>query len=287
MSDAMENFLDGLEDDGFANAARKSTSIEKIQYPCEVCGGRGKVEKAYGYSEYTRRVYVNKCKACNGRGHFFANAETRAKRRASATASKGKKLEAKREAFEAAHPGLAAFLADAASWSGFANSLTAAILQYGGLTEPQEISATKMRTKCEANAAKREAEKVATREAVDLAAIRTMFDAAIESGKKKPTYRAEGLVISKAPDHGRNAGALYVKDGHAYAGKIIGAAFEPVRDAAADVIDRLRIIAADPADAAIRYGRETGSCSCCGRELTRADSIAAGIGPICAMKWGF
>jgi hypothetical protein len=283
----MDGFLDGLDDSDFANAPRTAKKQERIQYPCEVCGGRGEVKKEYGYSEFTRRVYVNKCKACNGRGHFFASADVRAKRRASATASKGRKLDAKREAFEAAHPGLIAFLADAASWSGFAASLTAGALQYGGLTEGQQIAADKMRTKCEANAAQREIEKKASRVSVDLAAIRTMFDAAIASGKAKPVYRADGLTISKAPDHGRNAGALYVKSGHEYAGKIIGAEFEPVRDTPADVAARLISIAADPEAAAIKYGQETGSCSCCGRKLTRKDSIAAGIGPICATKWGF
>ncbi len=44
--------------------------------------------------------------------------------------------------------------------------------------------------------------------------------------------------------------------------------------------------ASDPLTAAIRYGRETGSCSCCGKELTNAESIRLGIGPICREKFG-
>lgn len=44
--------------------------------------------------------------------------------------------------------------------------------------------------------------------------------------------------------------------------------------------------ASDPLTAAIRYGRETGSCSCCGRDLTNAESIRLGIGPICREKFG-
>ena len=44
--------------------------------------------------------------------------------------------------------------------------------------------------------------------------------------------------------------------------------------------------AGDPLTAAIRYGKETGACSCCGRDLTNPDSIAAGIGPICREKYG-
>ena len=44
--------------------------------------------------------------------------------------------------------------------------------------------------------------------------------------------------------------------------------------------------ATDPLAAAIAYGRETGSCSCCGRELTNKVSIDLGIRPICREKWG-
>lgn len=42
----------------------------------------------------------------------------------------------------------------------------------------------------------------------------------------------------------------------------------------------------DPLTAAIRYGKETGSCSCCGRDLTNKQSIELGIGPICREKFG-
>lgn len=36
----------------------------------------------------------------------------------------------------------------------------------------------------------------------------------------------------------------------------------------------------------VAYGRETGNCACCGRELTNPESVALGIGPICASKFG-
>ncbi len=44
--------------------------------------------------------------------------------------------------------------------------------------------------------------------------------------------------------------------------------------------------ASDPLTAAVRYGKETGSCSCCGRDLTNPQSIELGIGPICREKFG-
>lgn len=49
----------------------------------------------------------------------------------------------------------------------------------------------------------------------------------------------------------------------------------------------LKQIALNPGEAAIRYGHEKGQCGICGRGLTRGRSRAAGIGPVCAAKWGW
>jgi len=46
----------------------------------------------------------------------------------------------------------------------------------------------------------------------------------------------------------------------------------------------LREVEADPRGAAERYGRATGRCAVCGRELTGPASIRAGIGPKCASE---
>ena len=53
-----------------------------------------------------------------------------------------------------------------------------------------------------------------------------------------------------------------------------------------DLIQRVQSVAADPYAAAQLYGQQTGSCSCCGRELTNSLSIELGIGPICREKFG-
>lgn len=56
--------------------------------------------------------------------------------------------------------------------------------------------------------------------------------------------------------------------------------------------DRLRAVrdlmaeGSDVMAAAVTYGRRTGRCGVCGRELTDPDSIAAGIGPVCASRLG-
>lgn len=44
----------------------------------------------------------------------------------------------------------------------------------------------------------------------------------------------------------------------------------------------LNKIAADPKGMAVAYGQRTGTCGVCARTLTKATSIEAGIGPICA-----
>lgn len=46
-------------------------------------------------------------------------------------------------------------------------------------------------------------------------------------------------------------------------------------------------LASDPKAYAVAYGRKTGRCCNCGRELTDPESIRAGIGPICASKFGY
>jgi hypothetical protein len=142
-------------------------------------------------------------------------------------------------------------------------------------------AARKMMATVEAKRTERAAEREATTQTVDLTPIRTMFESARESGYKLPIYRAAGLIINRAPDHGKNPGALYVKteDGD-YLGKILGTEYRG-RPAPA-----LQAIAADPRGEAVRHGQRTGTCSCCGRTLTDGKSIEAGIGPICASKWG-
>jgi hypothetical protein len=121
---------------------------------------------------------------------------------------------------------------------------------------------------------------------IDLSPIHAMFSKAQEAGLKKLQYRAEGLVLSLAKPHSTNPGAIYVKrKSGAYLGKVVGQKFLAYGATDADQA-ALRTIAADPAEAATRYGKMTRECSCCGRELSDPDSVAAGIGPVCASNWG-
>lgn len=60
--------------------------------------------------------------------------------------------------------------------------------------------------------------------------------------------------------------------------RLMGVQLEPLMSA-------LKEFEADPLEAAKRYGRESGRCCSCGRDLTDPVSIGLGIGPICAGKF--
>ena len=82
-------------------------------------------------------------------------------------------------------------------------------------------------------------------------------------------------------------------DEHACVGKITAEGAtgfaRKIRDAgldAAEIKAALDEIERDPKAAIAAHGIATGSCGCCGRELTDPESIALGIGPICIEKIG-
>jgi hypothetical protein len=123
---------------------------------------------------------------------------------------------------------------------------------------------------------------------VSLAGITAAFDKAAET-KKAPILRLPGLKLSKAKPNSRNPGAIYVARTGAdcYLGKIVDGRWMPTRECTAIDTQKLQDAAKDPLAAAVAYGRETGSCACCGRELSDPVSVERGIGPICADKFGW
>jgi uncharacterized protein YhfF len=279
MSD-FDAFIDSLSN----NPIRTAPARETQKYACGQCGGTGK------WSGGTNRHGNSNCLACSGRGFFTQSPERRAQARANVQAKKAAAAEELRRSikdFAEEHPDMWADLC--AARTEFAASLHASLLRWGTLTQNQINAWYRGWEKLQAAKAARAAEANSKGGSVNLDRIREMFDAAVASGYKKPCYRAEGLKISLASMTGRNAGALYVVEieDDAYQGKIVETTFKAVREARADTLSRLQVIAADPAAAAVAYGRKTGTCSCCGRELTNHASIEAGIGPICAQKWGF
>jgi hypothetical protein len=63
--------------------------------------------------------------------------------------------------------------------------------------------------------------------------------------------------------------------------------FIPGRTCTSEIETAFLEPANDPKEAAIKYGRLTGNCAICGRQLDRKDSIERGIDPICAERFGW
>ena len=270
---------DHVQGDTFKPPERHpSTSkfAKTASFPCTACNGTGRWRGGR-----TNHNGETKCFACRGEGSFKTSEYERAAKRDRWQATKARRIEEARLAWEEQNPGLTAFLTSA-TWSEFYQELLGKLRQYGSLTDGQTRAVRNGMAKCEARKAERHAERVAAPKVeVDLSSIRRMFETAA-SNRAKPIYRAAGLVLKMAPPHGRNPGALYVTDARTgdYLGKILGTVYQ------GKPAPGLQEIAADPREAAVRYGRKTGTCSCCGAELTNQVSIDLGIGPICREKWG-
>lgn len=295
MTTSWNDFIDGLSENPESIPTRQPKAKQK--FPCQRCGGTGLWEHGR-----LNRHGNNKCATCQGRGYFLSSPESRA-------SAKQRKITREAQVlsdFVLANEDMVQRLSEIANWNSFAASmLTQLGLAYedvarriasikagfnfrGGkpLTERQVDACQRMLAKIAQRDEARQQERLKQQVETDLSPIRRMFETAVASGYKKPTYRAEGLVINRAPDTGANPGALYVKneDG-VYLGKILGTTFTPSRDGR-EAAPILQAIAVDPLQAALRYGQRTGRCSCCGRELTNHTSIDLGIGPVCREKWG-
>lgn len=265
----------------------KSQSDFEYVEPCADCRGTGK------FYSYTGRL-VGPCYKCKGEGkrYFKTSPEARAQARNRATVRKERKELAKAETltqWKLDNAKAYAFLT-ANTWSSFYNSMLENLEQYGGLTTGQLTAVTNSMAKAEKKQVefdKRPAD-VQFNE-TGLAALYTLFQNASDSGLKYPKLRILTVVISVAPQSGKNSGCLYVKsDSSEYLGKITGEGkFLKVKACGDDHIATLESIANDPLQAAQMHGHQTGNCSCCGRELTNPESVQLGIGPICRGKWGF
>lgn len=280
--------------DQFARAVlapRNVTSTVTFEEKCEACRGTGQ------FRSYSGRI-VGECFACKGAGvrRYKQSAEQRAKAREAAAAKRAAKdAEAKAacEAWLEANPAEAEWLREAAGRGfEFAASLWEALRKYGHFTEKQEAAVRKAAANSAARKAQWAAEKAAREEGaavLTMARIRAAFDAARQH-LKRPKLRIADVQFSLAPASGRNAGCIYVvrASDDAYLGKITPEdKFVTSRECTSADSATVARVAADPAAAATAHGHEYGYCACCARELTNPESVARGIGPICAEKWGW
>jgi hypothetical protein len=274
----------------------KNHTFERIKHqePCPRCRGTG---IAFG----------GVCFKCKGTKTlvFKTDAASRAKGRASAQAraevKRVEKIEAQR-VWREEHKAEVAWLTAAAehqhrnahqgksTWD-FPISLDESLAQFGTLTDGQ-ISAIR---KCMA----RDAERAQTREkakdeapAIDVSKITQAFERArawaLEAGAEGlrwPQLNLDSFRFLDMPAKGDWAAAILVSEGDVKLGKVEAGKFIRFRACSDEQLARIITIAADPLKAAEAHGLRFSHCSCCGRELTNPESIARGIGPICAEKW--
>jgi hypothetical protein len=135
-------------------------------------------------------------------------------------------------------------------------------------------------------------EAVDVNEPSQFEALFAAFEAAKNKGAKRLTLRFAGINIKP----NRDLSALWVtsqtefeQGDYGLKPKYLGKVTRMALDSRLSDTVKETILgaAADPLTAAIRYGKVSGSCSCCGRELTVKESIERGIGPVCATKFGW
>lgn len=267
-----------------------ASQIERFTEKCPSCRGSGRF---VGYSGRT----VGNCFKCKGTGKltFKTSPESRAKAadaRDRAADRKARELREKVEIFAVEHAEDFAWMTAKAGSFDFATSMLEALNKYGHLTERQHATVTRLRLADAERDAARKAEadaRAANAPVVDADRIEQAFAHAQGKGVKRPRMTLDGFKISLAPATGRNAGALYVvrKADDQYLGKIMDGRFSRVRECDAETEAHVVRIINDPKGEAIAYGQRTGNCCICNRELTNHASIDAGIGPICAEKFGW
>ena len=253
---------------------------------CTACKGRGR------FISYTGRD-VGECFTCNGKGTLTFKTPKAARDSAKIkNAERKAKTEAANLArLEDAYPQLKDWWGD--TGFEFALNMRDAAIKFGALTEKQLAAALKGADKLAAAKAERQqaaVTAVANAPVVNVSGVVEAFDRAFKAGIKRPKMRVlagdHRLVLSRAPDNGNNAGAVYVKerDTEAYLGKVLGGKFLKSRECDDATAKQVVSVCRDPLTAAVAYGRLLGECSVCGRTLTDAVSIANGIGPICQDK---
>jgi Family of unknown function (DUF6011) len=188
------------------------------------------------------------------------------------------------------HPTEHAWMVSEAPRFEFAQSMLTALHQWGRLTDNQLATVQRLTAGAaerKAAYAARKAQEAANAPTCEVAAIETAFNRAKDAGIKYPKLRLGGFTFSPAGATSTNAGAVYVKEGDLYLGKVLGGRFQKSRDCSPEKAVEIVDFAADPHTAAVAYGKQFGRCAVCAKELSDPDSVARGIGPVCAERYGW
>lgn len=116
---------------------------------------------------------------------------------------------------------------------------------------------------------------------LDLAALPAGYYAVPQGGTRLK------VRVRRPGKNSRWYGYTFVSDGAAYGyGKNYGRQ-APGGLYVGEIVSELRAIVANPQEASATYGKLTGVCGVCGRHLEDEESVARGIGPVCAGRLGW
>lgn len=242
---------------------------------CKKCHGSGR------FISYTGRD-VGPCFKCKGEGvrRFKTSPESRAHLKTKRVQRKQRKADDKRARIAqwlVDNPERAKFLEQ--SWE-FPVSLKAGLEKFGSLTEKQiaaiDRSLVKQKERDEARAKQRKANETD----LDLAELPGGMYAVPGSDTRLK------LRVNRPRKGTKWAGWVFVDDGAEYGQRRKYGSQRPGAMYNGEVVDELRAIMVDPFEASKAYGKLVGRCGVCGRALENEVSVANGIGPICAAKFG-
>jgi hypothetical protein len=149
----------------------------------------------------------------------------------------------------------------------FAGSLLGALKRFGNLTDGQ-IGAVRR------NLNKVEEQRPSD---LDISSLRGYY--AVPDGETRLK-----ICVRKPGKNSRWHGWTFVDDGAAYGNRQTYGKQAPEGTYQGRIQEQLKKILENPLEAQKAYGHLTGVCGRCGRILEDEESIAAGIGPICATK---
>lgn len=264
-------------------SAKPESKVGVTHEACRKCRGTGKWHSYSGMSAGT-------CYACKGTGLGLSMSPNAIKNRASYQVKKqngARVLAEKIAAFTDAHKDIMAWWANNQGFE-FARSTQQGFMKYGSLTEGQMAAIRRSIDGAQERAAARRAEQESRAVLVGGQGFDRLVAAFQKAGAKikHPCLQFGDIAFKPAPASGKNAGYIYVTAGKKYGSDYYGkispeGKMIPMGGVSAEIVARVKAIGEDPEAQSILHGKKTGICACCGAELTNAESVERGIGPIC------
>lgn len=182
--------------------------------------------------------------------------------------------------------------AEKQTWSSFAVDVAAKARRFGSLTDNQRISLTSMREKCAAKDAARKEETAPGMSG--FGEVTAILGRIASSGNTFPKLRlrtANDIPVNiSLKTYGHNAGQVRIFAGDNSCGEIKHGVWHVARGLKMTATERADLdalmarLVEDPKGVCADFGHQTGNCALCGRPLSNPESVAMGIGPICASK---